>query len=306
VRSGDLWARGPSTFTRDFRAYSVMMMQGPERPEVNGGGKIIMPPSALESLSRLNISYPMLFKIENKDKQRSSHTGVLEFIADEGKVFLPGWMMRNLLLNEGDIITLTSTTLPVASYSKFKPQQVDFLNITNPKAVLEKHLRSFACLSKNDIISIEYLGKEYEVQIMELKPSDAVNIIECDMNVDFEAPVGYQEPERVEPTPEVSKPFGSAEMENKLKDYYEKQNQFKAFAGRGGRIDGKKKGTKGVKHSVDLESVYKRGVPNYDWDGKTLTYIRNGPQRKEEEEAGPSFEAFGGEGNKLKKKKSRT
>ena len=117
---------------------------------------------------------------------------------------------------------------------------------------------------------------------MELKPSDAVNIIECDMNVDFEAPVGYQEPERVEPTPEAPKPFGSTEMENKLKDYYEKQNQFKAFAGRGGRIDGKKKGTKGqiramksnfklnsgVKHSVDLESVYKRGVPNYDWDGK--------------------------------------
>ena len=81
---------------------------------------------------------------------------------------------------------------------------------------------------------------------MELKPADAVNIIECDMNVDFEAPVGYQEPERVEPTPEAPKPFGNAEMENKLKDYYEKQNQFKAFAGRGGRIDGKKKGTKGI------------------------------------------------------------
>ena len=42
------------------------------------------------------------------------------------------------------------------------------------------------------MISIDYLGKEYEVQIMELKPADAVNIIECDMNVDFEAPVGYQ------------------------------------------------------------------------------------------------------------------
>ena len=70
----------------------------------------------------------MFYKLENKvfvslfifpntifkflDKQRSSHTGVLEFIADEGKVFLPGWMMRNLLLDEGDIITLTSTTLP--------------------------------------------------------------------------------------------------------------------------------------------------------------------------------------------------
>ena len=62
-----------------------------------------------------------------------------------------------------------------------------------------------------------------------------------------------------------------------------------------------------MKHSVDLESVYKRGVPNYDWDGKTLTFIRNGPQRKDlEEEAGPPFEAFAGAGNKLKKKKSRT
>ena len=55
---------------------------------------------------------------------------------------------------------------------------------------------------QNDIISIDYLGKEYEVQIMELKPENAVNIIECDMNVDFEAPVGYQEPERIAPTPE--------------------------------------------------------------------------------------------------------
>jgi len=285
----------------------VMMMQGPERPEVNGGGKIIMPPSALESLSRLNISYPMLFKIENKAKQRASHTGVLEFIADEGKVFLPGWMMRNLLLDEGDIITLTSTTLPVASYSKFKPQQVDFLNITNPKAVLEKHLRSFACLSKNDMISIDYLGKEYEVQIMELKPADAVNIIECDMNVDFEAPVGYQEPERPAPTPETPSQFGSSEMERQLKEYYESQDQFKSFAGRGGRIDGKKKGTKGVKHQVDLTQCYQRGVPNYNWSGQTLTFIRNGPiKATEEDEAGPSFESFGGAGNKLKKKKSRT
>merc|ERR1712168_595623 len=244
-----------STFTRDYRAFSVLMMPGQERPDVNAGGKIIMPPSSLESLSRLNISFPMLFKVENKAKERISHTGVLEFIADEGKVYLPGWMMRNLLLGEGDMITLTSVTLPVASYSKFKPQQVDFLNITNPKAVLEKHLRSFACLSKNDMISIDYLGKEYEVQIMELKPADAVNIIECDMNVDFEAPVGYQEPERVAPAPEAPKPYGSSEMENKLKDYYEKQNQFKAFQGRGGRIDGKKKGTKGLKHTVDLDSV---------------------------------------------------
>ena len=36
------------------------------------------------------------------------------------------------------------------------------------------------------------------------KPSDAINIIECDMNVDFEAPVGYVEPER--PAPPTEEP----------------------------------------------------------------------------------------------------
>ena len=31
---------------------------------------------------------------------------------------------------------------------------------------------------------------------METKPDKAVSIIECDMNVDFDAPLGYKEPER--------------------------------------------------------------------------------------------------------------
>ena len=66
-------------------------------------------------------------------------------------------------------------------------------------------------------------------------------------------------------------------MERQLKEYYESQDQFKSFAGRGGRIDGKKKGTKGVKHQVDLTQCYQRGVPNYNWSGQTLTFIRNGP-----------------------------
>ena len=43
-----------------------------------------MPPSALDQLTRLNIVYPMLFKLSNKKTDRTTHCGVLEFIADEG------------------------------------------------------------------------------------------------------------------------------------------------------------------------------------------------------------------------------
>lgn len=51
-----------------------------------------MPPSALEHLTRLNINYPMLFKLTNKKTNRVTHSGVLEFVADEGNVHLPLWV----------------------------------------------------------------------------------------------------------------------------------------------------------------------------------------------------------------------
>lgn len=44
-------------------------------------------------------------------------------------------MMRNLCLDEGQILQVETATLPVATYSKFQPQSTDFLDITNPKAV---------------------------------------------------------------------------------------------------------------------------------------------------------------------------
>ena len=42
----------------------------------------------------LHIEYPMLFKVENRKTGRSTHCGVLEFIADEGHVYLPYWVRR--------------------------------------------------------------------------------------------------------------------------------------------------------------------------------------------------------------------
>lgn len=155
-----------------------------------------MPPSALDQLSRLNITYPMLFKLINRKTDRMTHCGVLEFVAEEGICYLPHWMMQNLLLEEGGLVQVESVNLMVATYSKFQPQAPDFLDITNPKAVLENALRNFACLTTGDVIAINYNEKIYELRVMETKPDKAVSIIECDMNVDFDAPLGYKEPER--------------------------------------------------------------------------------------------------------------
>ena len=49
----------------------------------------------------LHIEYPMLFRAENRSSGRSTHCGVLEFVADEGACYMPWWMMQNLALGEG-------------------------------------------------------------------------------------------------------------------------------------------------------------------------------------------------------------
>ena len=65
---------------------------------------VILPPTALDKLSilpfdcflltsaRLNISYPMLFEVRNKSANTLTHCGVLEFVAEEGRCYLPHWV----------------------------------------------------------------------------------------------------------------------------------------------------------------------------------------------------------------------
>ncbi len=140
------------------------------------------------------VEYPMLFKLSASSGQ-STHSGVLEFSAPEGSCYIPFWMMQNLLLQEGSLLTVKNISLPKASFVKLQPQSVDFLEISNPRAVLEHALRKFSCLTKGDVICIPYNGKNYHFEIKDLKPQDAACIIETDCNVDFDAPVGYVQPD---------------------------------------------------------------------------------------------------------------
>lgn len=82
----------PRRFDEYYRCYPVVMMPGPERESINHGGKVILPPSSLDKLTRLHITYPMLFELINGSKEKMTHAGVLEFIAEEGKIYLPFWV----------------------------------------------------------------------------------------------------------------------------------------------------------------------------------------------------------------------
>lgn len=91
---------------------------------------------------------------------------------------------------------LMNVALPLGKFIKIQPQSVDFLDITDPRAVLEHSLRSYACLTLNDIISIRYNDTIFNVKVLEVTPCSGLNgisIMETDLQVDFAAPLGYVE-----------------------------------------------------------------------------------------------------------------
>ncbi|CAE6000255.1 unnamed protein product [Arabidopsis lyrata] len=219
-----------TTFEQSYRCYPASFI---DKPQIESGDKIIMPPSALDRLASLHIDYPMLFEVRNAGIERVTHCGVLEFIAEEGMIYMPYWMMQNLLLQEGDIVRVRNVTLPKGTYVKLQPHTTDFLDISNPKAILETALRNYSCLTTGDSIMVPYNNKKYFIDIVETKPANAISIIETDCEVDFAPPLDYKEPER--PTaPAAAK--GPAKAEEVVT---EPEPKFNPFTGSGRRLDGR-------------------------------------------------------------------
>eukprot|EP00038_Savillea_parva_P026247 m.52669 g.52669 ORF g.52669 m.52669 type:complete len:362 (-) comp7388_c0_seq4:470-1555(-) len=234
---------GGGQYKEYLSCMSIAMMPGRERRDADKGGKVFLPQSVLRQLTRLNIQYPMLFSLSSAKSGRKTHCGVLEFVADPGCVNVPHWMLLNLAIQEGDQVEIESVNLPTAQFAKVQPQTQDFLDISNPKAVLEKTLRNFSCLTEADMIAIEYNGKTYELVVLELRPkhpSNAVCVVECDLELDFAPPLDYVEPPKDYGHGPVTE-TDSAPLPTKeeLEEKAVLENVFQPYQGEGKRLDGK-------------------------------------------------------------------
>ncbi|KAJ3437015.1 ubiquitin fusion degradaton protein [Anaeramoeba flamelloides] len=156
------------------------------KENINYGGKILLPGTALKFLTDHTISHPYQFSIRSSKNGKQTHVGVLEFSSIEGHVILPSWLMRSLDLVEEDFVFVTSVQLPQITFLKLQPTLEEFfLKVSDPKVILEKKLREFSCLSQGDFIEILYNDKVYSLLVLETQPAKAVNIIETDCNLDF-------------------------------------------------------------------------------------------------------------------------
>jgi len=187
-------------FNETYRCQPMAMSN---RAELEHGDKILLPSAALEQLARLKVHYPMMFEVTNPQTGMKTHCGVMEFSAPEGVAYLPYWMMQGLFGDEylqhhnaTPIIKMRNVTLPKGTYVQLRPHRTVFTELSNPRVVLEKALRNFSCLTKNDTIVITHGDQKFRLDVMDVKPGEAISIIETDVNVDFAPPKDYVEPVR--------------------------------------------------------------------------------------------------------------
>lgn len=111
--------------------------------------------------------------------------------------------MKTLDLDPGDLLQVKSTDLPPGKLIKLQPQSPAFLEISDPRAVLENAFRTFSCLTKGDVFTFSYNDSTYDIAVLEVKPDNdqhGIVTMETDLEVDFATPVGYKPPERTSGT----------------------------------------------------------------------------------------------------------
>ncbi|KAG8381833.1 hypothetical protein BUALT_Bualt05G0013900 [Buddleja alternifolia] len=197
-----------------------------------------MPPSSLSEIVSVRLNYPLLFQIESYNDEIVSHCGVLEFDAEEGFIHMPEWMMKNLKLQEGDLVIIRNTAMPKGRYIKLQPHTTSFIEVSDPRAVLEKKLRSFTCLTSGDTIMVTHNKKEFYIDVLEVRPpGDVICLIDTDCEVDFATPLDYKEPEVERPEPKKE------DDEKKIEkvtcgDEKGGEKEFRSFTGKARRLDG--------------------------------------------------------------------
>lgn len=196
---------------------------------------------------------PFVFCLKNGSKL--TYCGVLEFVAEEGLCYIPNWMFKMLKFPEpgspGTVALVPDLKKKYGSLRhmiKLQPHQTKFIDLNNPRAVLEYQLRNFTCLHEEDTITIEVFGDKYEIDILEIKPKNeygAICIIDADVEVDFAPPLDYVEP---------PKDYQRASLSE---DNEKSKNE--PFGGKGTRIDekpdkpGARKGSQAVQPAEEDE-----------------------------------------------------
>ena len=109
--------------------------------------------------------------------------------------------MEGLGLKEGNNVQVELSTPPDGCYIKLQPHKTEFIELPDPKALLEKALSvNYPVVTEGHTITIQNpdTNKVYHVDIVKTEPASIIKIIDVNVNVDFDPPLDYVPPPIVE------------------------------------------------------------------------------------------------------------
>ena len=177
--------------------------QNPEMIEkLKHSNKILLPESLLFELTKDNhdsLDNKLYFKISHLETGYGEVCGVHEFSSPPGVVHLPYHIMNSCSIGEGTNVKVELVSPPKGSFIKLRlHNSKEFSKLSNPKAVLEKIMSNdYPVVTQGQTIAIHYtdLNKVFMMDIVETKPSEVIEILNADINVDFDKALDYVEPE---------------------------------------------------------------------------------------------------------------
>lgn len=168
----------------------------PKKSKLNCSSKIWLPRYVLQELTIMNAPLPYIFEISHKNKILKTKVTVGDFMDSEDEVIVPKWIYEHLdLKNSKRAIINIAYDVPKGHIIKLVPHHVEFLEVENPKNQLETALREYGVLTQGDEISLTFSGNKTMGFTVKSVSNDegSVYIVDTDLNVEFEAPIGYEE-----------------------------------------------------------------------------------------------------------------
>ncbi len=203
--------------------------------------RILLPPNVLQELMAgdlFNENDIMFFKVINKQIEFGVVCSVQDFTASPGICHVPYHIMEDLAITEGENVEIEKVFPAKGTYVKLRPHKTAFIEMANPKAILEKIMcKDYPVITEGQTITINYkdLGKVFSIDLLETQPAEVISIIDTDLNVEFGEPLDYIAPTLPSPLRDSAEDELPAIESRPIN----RGEEFVPFSGRGYRLGSK-------------------------------------------------------------------
>ena len=173
------------------QVYPYSFSSNVQRNTLEYSNQVILPPEILARQSN-DTDGILFFTIANKEKK--INVGVHEFTDIPDVCYIPYYFMMLLGIKEGERIQITpiEEKPQKATSIILKPQEQVFMELSDPKRILEYHLsRLYPIITVGDVLRIFHDDMVYCLSVSKVEPADIVQTVDCDIVLDFEESHDY-------------------------------------------------------------------------------------------------------------------